>query len=225
MQNSFHSFVSEMEDLSITEDKIIIGARQLLMQYGIKSITMDDIARHLGMSKKTIYQHFEDKESIIQKIMHQLQAKNSVQIHEIIKKAKDPIQESLNIMSLMIQTFGNINPTFYYDLQRYHPTCWGQMHEFKHKFILETVKNSLERGRKLGYFRDDFNIDIIAHLRLTQIPSWMDNNTLMSNQFTMADVVENTTLHFLYGVATPKGHKLINKYRGKTDKCLINFCF
>ena len=200
------------------EEKILIGTKQLLMQYGIRSITMDDIARHLGMSKKTIYQYYADKDELLLKIIDTLTLHNASCVEKITTNAKDAVAESLEIMSFMANTLNHINPTFFYDLQRYYPECWNRFSEFKQTVILKSIMKSLNRGIEEGFFRDDFNVEIIARLRLMQIPNWMDTATFNNMQITMVELMENTTLHYLYGISTPKGYKLINKYRSG-DKC------
>jgi AcrR family transcriptional regulator len=103
------------------EEKILRGAQELVFRYGIKSITMDDIAKHLGMSKKTIYQHYADKDELILRLVEFLLSHNTDQMECIVEQSKDPIHEIIETMKMMASTFAKMNPILFHDMMKYYP--------------------------------------------------------------------------------------------------------
>lgn len=198
------------------ELRILEGATELFFRYGIKSITMDDIAKHLGMSKKTIYQYYLDKNAIVHQITINALNKNKLICCEIDKHKKNAIEKIFETMRHMETMFSTMNINLIYDMQKYHPKSWILFKKFKEEFLLKSIEDNLEQGIKEGLFRVDFNIHVLAQLRVAQM-DWAFNpenytSAIMQTQgFTKVHVA--LLDHFLHGIATLKGHKLINKHK------------
>ncbi len=174
---------------------------------------MDDIAKHLGMSKKTIYQFYADKNEIISRLINESLLKNKCEFDEVTQKSRNSIEEILDMMKLMGDMFKRMNPNFYYDLQKYHPAVWQSFRSFKEKFILEAVEKNLKKGIEEQLFRKDINIRIIAKLRIEEVEMAMNPEIFPSDVYNIAEVQMNLLDHFLHGITTLKGHRLINKYK------------
>ena len=200
------------------KDRILKGAEELFFQYGIKSITMDDIAKHLSISKKTIYQYFSDKNEVVHVLMKNSLEKDKTDFGCIHNECKNIIDEMFSIMKQMGEMFGKINPIIFYDMQKYHPKSWKLFLDFKTEFILNMVEKALAKGIKDGYVRKEVNPKILAILRMEQIELGFNQNLFPQNEFKMVDVQLAMTEHFLYGVCTLKGHKLINEYKQITEE-------
>ena len=200
--------------LSMThKEKILFGAKELFSRYGIKTITMDEIAKQLGVSKKTIYQEFPDKDSLVHSLMLiDLEARHT-EFREIYNNAENVVDEVFTIMKKMTEIFSKCNPVMYYDLQKYYPKTWKLFSDFKLKFILQRVEMSIEKGKKEGLVREDVNTKILAHLRIEEITMAMSGQVFPHDKFNMLEVQLALTEHFLYGICTLKGHKLVNKYK------------
>lgn len=196
-----------------TKEKILHAALELFFRLGIKSVTMDDIARHLSMSKKTIYQFFRDKDEVVHTLLAAEIEKDREDFTRIAQESKNMVEEVFVFMKKMHQMFGQINPNLFYDLQKYHPQTWRLFQEFKQSFILGQVKDSLERGKTQGLVRADINSDIMARLRMEEIELGFNPRVFPSDKFRLLDVQLSLAEHFLYGVCSLKGHKLINKHR------------
>jgi AcrR family transcriptional regulator len=194
-----------------TKDRILHAAFELFFRYGIKSVTMDDIAKHLSMSKKTIYQFFRDKDEVVHTLMEQAIAKDQTDFHQISKGSANVVEEVFGIMKKMHEIFGNINPNIFYDLRKYHPKTWEVFHKFRTEFIYNMVIEALEKGKKDGLVRTDVNSRIIAKLRVEEVDMGFNPILFPPDKFRILDVHLALTEHFLYGVCTLKGHKLINK--------------
>lgn len=194
-------------------EKILSGAKELFYKYGIKNVTMDEIARHMAISKKTIYHAFPDKDTLVNSLIMRDIKNNHKEFDEIFTKSVNVVDEVFTIMKKMTEIFSNCNPVMYYDLQKFYPQSWKLFTDFREKFILAHVERSIERGKKDGLVRVDVNTKILAHLRMEEIAMAMSGVIFPSDKFNMLDVQLALAEHFLYGICTLKGHKLINKYK------------
>lgn len=195
------------------ELRILQGADELFRRYGIKNVTMDEIARHLGISKKTIYQSYEDKNSLVVSLMQEDIRGHVNQFEAFHNKSKNAIEEILHIMQYISGIFAKTNPSVFVDMQRYHPDAWIVFRNFKEKNALQHVIRNLERGREEGLYRNDFSIKILSRLRLEEIEMAMNPTIYPPDKFSIHEVQVQMLDHFLHGICTLKGHKMLNKYK------------
>src|SRR3978361_1963154 len=134
-------------------ERIIAGGEELFLSAGIKSVTMDDIAKHLGMSKKTIYQFFKDKNELVIALVTKKLKEDEDQMEAIISKSANVIEEMINMMKCSEDIFSRINPIVIHDMQKYHPEAWAQFQKFKAEVIVSTLEELLTKGIKQGYIR------------------------------------------------------------------------
>ncbi|MBK9284522.1 MAG: TetR/AcrR family transcriptional regulator [Sphingobacteriaceae bacterium] len=207
--NSFHSFVSEME----AKDKILIGAEQLFFKYGIKSVTMDEIAKNIGMSKKTIYQFFKDKDDLVHHLFKNKIALNKSITEKIHQEAENVVSEIFALMRMMREMLANMNPIIFHDLHKYYPITFKIFEDFKNECMLNHIEKSLLKGQEQNLVRMDINIKILSRMRLENLNSGFFGRIFPPDKYTMLEVQLEMTEHFLYGVCTLKGHKLINKFK------------
>ncbi|MBK8845842.1 MAG: TetR/AcrR family transcriptional regulator [Bacteroidetes bacterium] len=191
--------------------KIIDTARSMMYQHGIKRITMDDIARHAGISKKTIYETFDDKNELVLALLHDEMSKNQQQINSFVTSSKNAIEEIVATMNYMSNEFGVINPVMFYDLIKYHHQAWNEFNNFMEECVNSMIELNLKRGMKEGYYRSDLKIKILSRLRLLQIEMIINGRSFPVHKYNFIDVHIELMKHFLFGIATLKGHKLINK--------------
>lgn len=196
-----------------SKQKIVAGAEVLFLKYGIKSITMDDIARQLAISKKTIYQYFPDKDAVVHQLMIEKLKEDERDFKAVTETAQNVIDEVFGFMKLMTSMFSKINPIVFYDLQKYHPQTWKLFEAFKSNFICNMVEASIERGKQQGLVRQDANPKILARLRMQEIELAFNPLIFPPDKYKILDVQLAFIEHFLYGICTLKGHKQINKLR------------
>jgi TetR/AcrR family transcriptional regulator, cholesterol catabolism regulator len=201
-----------MEELD-NKEKLLKGAEELFLRYGLRSVSMDDIARHLGVSKKTIYQYFADKDEVVATVAKGQMENQRKQFDEIAKKSKNAVEELVNISFCIKETMRNINPSLLFDMQKYHPKSWNEWLKFKHKFIRENIVRSLQQGIEEGYFREDLDVDIIATLRLEQVQMAFDNTLFPRDKYSVPEIQLQIFDHFIHGLFTEKGKKLYQKYK------------
>ncbi len=196
-----------------TKDRILLGAEELFFKFGIKSVTMDDIAKELAISKKTIYQFFSDKNELVETLMKFKLAQDECEFKQIQKESENMIVEVLNMMKHMEAIFSKTNPNIFYDLQKYHPNAWKHFKSFKEDCMAKMVESSIERGIKEGLVRSDVNAKVLSRLRIEQVEMGLRADLFPPDKFKMVDVQLAMLDHFLHGICTLKGHKMINKYK------------
>ena len=211
---SFLSFVGSME----TREHILKSAEELFFRYGVKSVTMDDIASHLGMSKKTIYLSFKDKDELLSDFVRTFVNRNAGAFEHVCKLSHDAVDEIFCVMKQLRSMIQKMNPRLFFELQKYYPQAWQQLRDFREKHVAEMIQKNLEKGIKQGLYRSDINIVILAKLRLEEIDMAMNPNTFPMEKFDITQVQLTLFEHFLYGICTLKGHKLVNKHKQIIDE-------
>jgi AcrR family transcriptional regulator len=194
-------------------ERVLQGSLELFLRAGIKSITMDDIARHIGMSKKTIYQFFKDKNELVTAGLKVRLKEDEDQMADIISKADNVIEEMINMMKCSEDVFSVINPIVVHDMQKYHPDAWAEFQKFKAEVLIKTLEQLLVKGMKQGYIRRDIDVKIIARMRVNQIELGFNTEIFPVAEFNTWKVQVQFQDHFNYGICTLKGYKLLNQYK------------
>ncbi|QIL76780.1 TetR/AcrR family transcriptional regulator [Hymenobacter sp. HDW8] len=200
------------------KDRILLSAKALFMRNGIKSVSMDDIATNLAMSKKTLYKWFENKDQIVHAVMVHFLAHEEADCAGMAATAGNALEELFQMMEWSKHLMTNIHPSIFYDLQKYHPQAWQVWVDHKNQFILEMITDNLRRGITEGLYRADLDIEVISRLRLAQIELAFNADLYPPRQFDPSRVQSICLEHFMIGAATLRGHKLINKYRQVTEQ-------
>jgi TetR/AcrR family transcriptional regulator, cholesterol catabolism regulator len=199
-----------MEELDI-KDKILRGAEDLFMKYGVRSISMDDIARHLGVSKKTLYQHFADKEELVMLVSKSHLERNSKEFETILETSENSIEELARISTCMKRNLEGVNQTMLFDIQKFHPKAWSVWIEFKHKYIRESVIRNLKKGIEEGFIRPEVDPEIMSILRIELIQLSFNPDIFQREKFKMVEVHGQLFDHFVFGLVTERGRKLYLK--------------
>lgn len=199
-------------------DRIKIKAEELFRKYGIRSITMDEIATQLGISKKTIYQSFADKDELVEAVIDHIITHNQGCCSRDSQLSKNAIHEVFLIMEMMKETFESLNPSIFYDLERNHHNAFQIFLKHKHDFILKNIRENLKRGIAEGYYRAEIDQDVISRIRLETMMMSFNAEIFPRNKVNIASVEQQIIEHYLFGVANLTGHKLIIKYQQERNK-------
>ena len=200
------------------KDRILLAAQELFTHRGIKSVSMDDIATHLSMSKKTLYKWFENKDQIVEGVIRHHLCLNQHECELLLTNAVSAIDELFGLMGWMKSQFTDMHPGIFHDLQKYYPVSWQLWLAHKNDYILEQITDNLRRGMDEGLYRADLDVDVLARLRLAEIEMAFNPTIFPPRTFDLQRVSLITLEHFMLGVATLKGHKLINQYRQVTEE-------
>ena len=194
------------------KDRIISGARQMFVKYGIRSITMDMIAEHLGISKRTIYEIFKDKDKLLNHCINAGMVEQRARNDGIILSSSNIIEATFKFIENSINIIKSINPAFFYDIRKYYPGIWASKIKENDARNLNRTIELLNKGIDENLFREDINVEIVAKLILEQFSLLSNRNIFPENEYSMIEVFENIVINFIRGIATEEGMNMINQY-------------
>lgn len=196
-----------------TPDRILDTSFALFRQFGTRSITMDDIAQKMGVSKKTLYAHFADKdELVVSAISRYLEVIHKESL-EIQTKATDAIDELFLVMRMMDDSLRNMNPVILFDLQKFHARAYQVFLDYKDTSMQQIIRENLDRGVKEGLYRDDLDLDVMTRFRLATSMMCFQPDLFPAVQYEMSRVQRILVEHFLYGLVTREGYRRIEEYK------------
>jgi AcrR family transcriptional regulator len=200
------------------KERILVKTHELFNRYGIRSVSMDDIAAQLGMSKKTLYQYYTDKDELVNAVFDEILATNKSQCLECNKKGENAIHEvflSFDVVEEMLKT---MNPSVLFDMQKYHPSAFKKFDEFRNGFLYKIIRSNLERGIKEELYREDIDTDVLSRYRLHSVVLSFNPDVFPANKSNLVHIEQQLMDVFLYGIASAKGQKLIQKYKNQRNK-------
>ncbi|NUM31140.1 MAG: TetR/AcrR family transcriptional regulator [Bacteroidetes bacterium] len=192
-------------------EKIIEGCEKLFRRYGIKSLSMDDIARELGMSKKTIYQYVTDKNDLVKKTFSSVLSCNEEKCNLLDKVAKNPVEEMLILTREVSQQMKGINSSVFYDMQKYHPEAWQMFNDFINSFVYNRVKINLQNGIEQGFYRTDINTEILSRIYITMMNLITDHERFGEQEYDFSTIYNEIIKYHFNAICTDKGFKIFNK--------------
>ncbi|MEP6710833.1 MAG: TetR/AcrR family transcriptional regulator [Ferruginibacter sp.] len=210
-----------MTEVREANERIHKKAHELFMQYGLRSVSMDDIANNLGMSKKTIYQYYADKDALVDEVVSAIIGQNQLVCEFDRKKAENAIHEVFLAMDMVMEMFLSMNPSLLFEMQKYYPTAHGKFLKHKNDYLYRVIKENIVRGIKEELYRPEIKIDLMARYRVESIllPFHPDFHTKVKSN--LAEIEQELTYHFLFGLISQKGHKLILKYQQERLKKIL----
>ena len=186
-------------------EKILHKAQELFLNYGFKSVTMDDIAYEMGISKKTIYVHFSNKTKLVESTTLQLFETISYGIDCICELKKNPIEEIFDIKQFVMDHLKNEKSSPQYQLQKYYPKIFATLKSKQFEMMQGCVTENLRRGLKKGLYRETINVDFISRIYFNGMVALKDQELFSINTFSMNTLMENYLEYHLRGICTPKG--------------------
>jgi TetR/AcrR family transcriptional regulator, cholesterol catabolism regulator len=203
------------------KQRILIKAEELFMQYGIRSVSMDDIANSLGMSKKTLYQFFTDKDELVMGVVESHVTEMEAECTQCKVEAKDAVHEIFITMDHIVQELSNMNPMVVFDIEKFHFKAYQRFLEHKNKFLTQIIKANLEWGIKDELYRSDINTDVLSKFRVESMMIPFNMLLFPPGKYNLATTSEMIIENFVYGLVTVKGHKLIQKYNDQRKKNIV----
>ena len=190
---------------SVTRTRILEIATEQFSRYGARAVTMEDIARLGGISKKTIYLEFADKKVLVKEAFEVLLEEDRKKLNFILETEDGVIEHLVKTSKMVRERLQNMNPMVIMEVQKYFPEAWKMFEDFKVKVIMNDLVNVIEKGKKLGYFRPEIDSQILAKVRINQITSAFDPDNFTRKDFNLAEEQMVLLDHFLHGIFTEKG--------------------
>jgi AcrR family transcriptional regulator len=192
-------------------EKIILKSADLFLNLGFKSVTMDDIASEMGISKKTIYQHFDNKTKLVEATTLHMFETISCGIECISQLKKNPIEEIFDIKQFVMVHLKNEKSSPQYQLQKYYPKIFATLKTKQFDVMQGCVTENLNRGIELGLYRDNINVDFISRLYFNGMIALKDQELFPFNSFPMNSLMGYYIEYHLRGICTSKGLETLTK--------------
>ncbi|WP_317195097.1 TetR/AcrR family transcriptional regulator [Algoriphagus oliviformis] len=189
----------------MTRTRILEIATEQFSRYGVRAVTMEDIARQGGISKKTIYLEFADKKVLVKEAFEVLLEEDRKKLQAVLGKEDGVIEHLVRSSRVVRERLQQINPVVFMEVQRYFPEAWRMFEEYKVQVIMEDLVNVIEKGKALGYFRPEIDSQILAKVRINQITSTFDPENISRQDYNPAEEQMVMLDHFLHGIFTEKG--------------------
>lgn len=195
------------------KEQILAGAEELFMRYGIKSVTMDDVSRKIGISKKTLYQYVENKADLIEKIFQRSCDFEIKMMADLREKSKGAIDEMFKLAEYVVEMLRNMSPSVVYDLKKYYHSTWDKIESLHNVHVYNLIRENIELGKKQGVYRSEVNTDIVAKLYVGKTSLLVDGDLFPIKDYNQADLFKTYFSYHIHGIASPKGLSLLDKYK------------
>ncbi|MCF8378546.1 MAG: TetR/AcrR family transcriptional regulator [Bacteroidales bacterium] len=193
-------------------DTFYLKVGELYRKYGVKSVTMDDIARELGMSKKTLYSLVTDKRDLIEKILEVEFSENLKGFVGIQSSGQNAIEELFSVHNFMKSQLKFHSHAFEYDLKKYYPEIYNSLMEKKREVMYKSVLENINRGKKEGIYRMELKGELISSLYIARMESTKDNNVLSLEYFITPEIFQEYLIYHIRGIANNKGIEILEHY-------------
>ena len=197
--------------MSDRERQIIDQAHKVFMRLGIRSVNMDDIAQHLRISKKTLYQFVKDKQDLVQRVVKYNCEQHHAAITGICERGLNAIDEQFEIAKFIAAKLGEMHPSIHFDLLKYHPEAWDLLERTEKAEIYECVTRNMEKGIAEGLYRDDLNIPVVAKIYMARFDAVFDGELFPESEYNFQDIIWEVYRYHIRGIASEKGIKYLMK--------------
>ncbi len=202
-------------DSNALRQRIVKAAMQLFLQRGIKNVTMDELAHELTISKRTLYEVFEDKEELLLTGLLAIESWTRQRLQEFIPSANNILEIILYDFELKLKEIDNVNPSFFVDINRY-PKVTSRLKERRQEQRCTAIK-ALQEGQQQGIFRSDINLELVYDM-MAGFHGLMQQNSIATH-YTPSEVLFNTVFTYLRGCATQKGMEIMDDFIKKQANC------
>lgn len=198
----------------MTKDiKTLEIAKKLFLKFGVRSVTMDDISKEAGVSKKTIYSMVTNKAQLIEFVVDRYMASETKDIIKIKEEASDALDEMIKITEHVIFFLRNFKPSLTYDLKKYYTASWDKVEKIHFNFIRETIHSNIERGKQEGIYRKVVKEEIISQLYLQLSYSLVNDELFPIKTFTKVELYENFIDYHMHGILSKTGLEKYKDYK------------
>lgn len=199
-------------------ERILGKANELFNRFGFRRVTMDEIAVKTGMSKKTIYQSFANKDEIVDAVVEEHLNKSVETCEKNYEKAENAIHEIFLNVDMIQNLMSEMNPVIFEDMEKFFPGVFAKFYQHKNNYIFKKVEKNLEKGINEGLYRRELKVDIVTRFRLATMFIPFNQDTFPYGKYNLAEVEIEMLKLFLYGISTTEGQKFIEKYQQQRDK-------
>ena len=191
--------------MNSTKDNILIQAEAFFMKYGFRNVTMDDLCKEMGISKKTLYQYFQTKDALVESCILWYMEKEADKVQQIRKKATDPVDAFYRISKRALESLKEVSPFVIFDLQKNHPEIWKKFvnHDFEWQYNMLVF--NFQSGIEQGFYRAEINSSKVAKLFLLQSEGMLRPRIFEPESLELIEAITIRDELFLRSICTPLG--------------------
>ncbi len=189
---------------------ILHTATEMFLDLGFKSVTMDELASQMGMSKKTLYSHYSTKDALVEESFLHVYNKVCAGIHTIIENSANPIEELYDIKKWVMESLKGDKSSPIFQLQKYYPVIYGKINKMMFGFMQDCITKNIAQGMKMGLYRDTLNIDFVSRIYFVGIQGIKDLHLFPANQFPVNQLYDEYLEYHIRGIVTPAGRTILN---------------
>ena len=186
-------------------ERILNSALALYSKYGIKSITLDDLCRELGISKKTLYQHIDDKNDLIRKVIDYEISLQQKSMEKMFQSEINAIDELIYVNRMIHENQSIHNPTFYYDLKKYYPVIYAEWLEYKREKMFKMIHRNLEKGISEGLYRKELDSIVISKLHMSRTESMHTSEIIDEKELSTSRFINEVFSYHIHGICNENG--------------------
>lgn len=202
--------------------ELIGSCLDLFMRFGIKSLTMADISKKLGISKKTLYQFVSDKKELVYKGMSLCLEEEQSVLSKISLNCDNAIDELIGFTRFVNSRLGDLHPSVIYDIQKYHPDSWAIMQDHKQNFVRKSILENTKRGIKEGVYRENLNPEVITSLYMLMMDGFFHSGETFGKDVRLEDLHLEMIRYHVRGLANEKGIALLKEALNKKENNHLN---
>lgn len=184
---------------------IIEKVNEIYQKYGIKSVTMDDVARELGISKKTLYSHVNNKEELVEKYLEFQVDHRRCNMRKAINKELNAIEELLEVNKYVVEMLKSYNPSTDYDLKKYYPHLYSKYRSIMMENMYKSVASNINKGKEEGLFRKELKAEIIAKVYVSRVENSFSSVMLTLEEVTSEEFINEMMIYHIRGMSNQKG--------------------
>ena len=190
---------------------------ELYNKYGIKSVTMDDVARELCISKKTLYQYVENKNDLVSLVFNYLMHNKDCSFKDIFEKEQNAVEELLEVGINIIKSFSDYNSSTEYDLKKYYPELFVKLHEDRKGKMYDAILKNIQKGKKEGLFRTNMDEEIIAKIQVSRFLNMGSDDFMNTGEMLKPQNILELFIYHIRGIANNKGLEILEKTLKEID--------
>lgn len=198
------------------EKDILFQAAELFTRYGIKSMTMDDVARHLGISKKTLYLYVDNKKDLVRKSIQSHIEDKQCLMDDHISSSGNAIDDLMMMTKMVSSQMKEMHPSIMFDLKKYHIEAYRSLVKHKDDYIYKNIKSNIESGMQSGLYRDNIQPEIVTRLYISMVNVIMDPSQSTLSTYNNDEIYTQMIRYHIRGIASSKGREYL-KQKFKQD--------
>jgi AcrR family transcriptional regulator len=193
------------------KEHIVQQSLSLFLKKGVKQVNMDEVASNLGISKKTLYVHFDNKQDLIHHCFQKHNNNVAEMINTSVSQFDNAIDELFAVDEGCSLVMKQTNPYLLGELKRYYPNTWALIEQLKQKVLFNIMKNNLDNGIEQGLYRQELDVEIIAKLMISRIDVLVNDEIFPLTHYDFRKLLTENRIYHIRGISTPKGIKHLEK--------------